>query len=125
MYEKPPAPLQCRRNILDALRLISSREAQLEYQRQVPIADVVGEIFCCWADDSFSPNDTSLRALFTDSEWAALIAFDSRFEAVYAQMPRRHIGIEEFVTDPLSQELANAAKDALRSFPSDEPATKP
>ena len=119
MYEKPPALPQCRRNILNALKLIGSPEAQLDYQRQVPIADVVGEIFCCWSDESFSPSDTSLRTLFTDCEWAALIAFNSRLETIYAQMPQRHIRIEEFLGNPLSQDLANAAKDALRSFPSE------
>jgi hypothetical protein len=117
IYEKPPAPPQCRRNILDVLKLIGSPESKLDYERQVPIADVVAEIFCCWADDSFSPNDMRLRALFTDSEWAALVAFDSRFEAINAQMPRRHIRLAEFLANPLSQELAKAAKDALRSFP--------
>jgi hypothetical protein len=119
MYEKAPAPPQCRRNIINALKLIASPEAQLEYQQQVPIADVVGEIFCGWADDSFSQSDTRLRALFTDCEWAALVAFDSRFEAISAQMPQRHIRIGEFLANPLSQELADAAKDALRSFPSE------
>jgi hypothetical protein len=125
MYEKPAAPPQCRRNILNALNLIASPEAQLDYQRDVPIADVVAEVFCGWADDSFFPNDARLRALFTECEWAALVEFNSKFDSVSVRMPRRHMPIEEFVTDPLSQELVNAARIALRSFPCDAPTKQP
>ena len=32
--------------VIDALELISSKELQLKYQRDVPIADVSAELFC-------------------------------------------------------------------------------
>ncbi len=35
-----------RRKVLEELHLLASREEQLEYQRNVPIAHVTAELFC-------------------------------------------------------------------------------
>jgi hypothetical protein len=125
MNEQSQLGIQCRRNILEALRLLASPDAQLEYQRQVPIADVSAEIFCQWANDSFWPKNDFIQSLFTAAEWAALVAFNAKFEAIRAQMPRILPGIEELTRSPLHRELADAANEALSAFPDEPPATKP
>ena len=59
-----------RDRVLETLRLLASPDAQVEYQRKVPIADVPAELICQWFDDSFWPDETRLRALFSDAEWS-------------------------------------------------------
>jgi len=104
--------------ILEVLRLLASREAQLEYRRTVPIADVSAELFCMW-DEAFWPDDAALRAEFSESEWSALQRFHSVFERVCRLLPHHPLPpIEEFVQSPHWLQLSRAAARALQSFKS-------
>jgi hypothetical protein len=108
-----------RANVIETLRLLASRDAQLEYQQRVPIAHVSAELFCQWADDHFHPTDQRLQALFTPTEWQALLAFHARFESIASRVPSPLPPIQEFVSQPLWQQLADSATDALKTFPND------
>jgi hypothetical protein len=114
-----PYEAHFRDNVLGVLRLLASPEAQLDYQRRVPIAQVSAELFCQWADDTFWPDDLRLQALFSPEEWFALLAFHSRFESISSRSPAPLPPIDEFVKHPLGRELAEAARDALRFFPNE------
>ena len=114
-----PYEAHYRDNVLEILRLLASPEAQLDYQRRVPIAHVSAELFCQWADDTFSADDSRLQALFSPPEWAALLAFNTCFESIAARAPEPLPPIAEFVQHPLARELARAARDALRCFPNE------
>jgi len=104
--------------VLETLRLLASRDAQLEYRRTVPIADVSAELFCMW-DDVFWPDDAALRAEFSESEWSALLRFHSVFERVGRLLPHHPLPpIEEFVQSPHWLQLSGAAARALESFKS-------
>ena len=98
---------------------MASRDAQLHYQQRVPIAQVSAELFCQWADDYFDPTDYRLQALFTPTEWQALLAFHADFESISSRVPSPLPPIQEFVSHPLWQQLADSASDALKSFPND------
>jgi hypothetical protein len=108
-----------RENVIETLRLLASRDAQLAYQQRVPIAQVSAELFCQWADDHFHPTDQRLHALFTPIEWQALLAFHAHFESIASRVPSPLPPIHEFVSHPLWQQLSDFAADALKSFPND------
>jgi hypothetical protein len=108
-----------RTNVIETLRLLASRDAQLDYQQRVPIAQVSAELFCQWADDNFDPTDHRLQALFTPTEWQTLLAFHASFESISSRVPEPLPPIQEFVSHPLWQQLADSAADALKSFPND------
>ncbi len=110
---------QHRENVISSLRLLASREEQLEYQQQVPIAQVSAELFCLWADDRFDPADRRLQVLFTPTEWQALLVFHARFEGISSRVPSPLPPIQEFVGHPLWQQLADSAAEALKTFPND------
>jgi hypothetical protein len=102
--------------IIQTLRLLASREAQLEYHRTVPIADVSAELFCQW-DEFFWPDDVALRAEFSESEWTALQRFHSVFERVSSLLPHHPLPpIEEFVQSPHWLQLSKAAARALQDI---------
>jgi hypothetical protein len=100
-----------REGILETLRLLASREAQLEYRRNVPIADVSAELFCAW-DDVFWPDDTALRAEFSESEWVTLLRFHSVFERVSRLMP--HQPLPPIVLSPHWLQLSRQRRERYR-----------
>ncbi len=70
-----------RGNVFDALRLLSSRQDQLDYIVNVPIADVRAELFETWfkglSTDTLPPFDIELySAAFSKKELALIEAFD-------------------------------------------------
>jgi hypothetical protein len=107
-----------KQGILDTLRLWASREAQLEYRRTVPIADVSAELFCMW-DEVFWLDDTALRAEFSETAWSALQRFHSIFERVGSLLPHHPLPpIEEFILSPHWLQISRAAARALRTIDS-------
>ena len=107
-----------KQGIIETLRLLASREAQLEYRRTVPIADVSAELFCMW-DEVFWPDDAALRAEISQSEWTALQRFHSIFERVSGLLPHQPLPpIEQFVQSPHWLQLSKAAARALQTFDS-------
>jgi hypothetical protein len=104
--------------IIGILQLWASKEEQLEYQRSVPIAHVTAEMFCFW-DEVFWPDDAELRAEFSQSEWTALLRFDSVFERVFKLLPPGPSPtITEFIQWPHWLRISKAAARALESFDS-------
>ena len=100
--------------VVDTLQLWASREEQMEYRRSVPIADVSAEMFCFW-NDVFWPDDPKLRAEFSETEWAALLRFDSIFDRVCRLLTHDPLPpIEQFVQSPHWLQLSRAAARALQ-----------
>ncbi len=75
-------------NVITTLQLIADLDAQKEYERTVPIADVPAELLCQWFDDSFYPEDPALRWLFSPGEWQVLMEFHTYYESRSEQLPR-------------------------------------
>ena len=109
-----------RKNIVEHLRLLSSSQEQLEYQRQVPIADVSAELFCMWGDDYYNEelrDDAEFRCAFSSSELAAMEKFNQVFDDVLASLPDSHLPwIDDFILTPEWKKLSNAAAIALLAF---------
>jgi hypothetical protein len=74
--------------IIDILRLLSSPEAQREYQRSVPIADIPAELVNMWFDDLYHPDTDQFRATFQPIERKALAEFHDRYRSVVDHLPR-------------------------------------
>ncbi|MCL6273178.1 hypothetical protein M3P19_04110 [Muricauda sp. 2012CJ35-5] len=65
-----------RQNVMNILDLWSSKEEQLKYQKNVPIAQVSAELFCQWADDFYHPESTQFKMAFDEKERELLSDFD-------------------------------------------------
>lgn len=108
-----------RRGLLQTLQLLSSRQDQLQYQKDVPIAHVTAELFWSW--DEYRYEDEPYPQWFIDAfsaaEMKAIQEFNLVFDSVCLAMPEGEFpSIGEFVLTPLSAKLAEAATLALRSF---------
>jgi len=119
-----------RQDIIDTLSLISSREEQLKYQLEVPVADVTAEIFCHWGDGCYRDgkylNEEWCLGVFSTAELEAMAEFNqvlnsigdalSQKSRVEQYTPSRQWAprIEEFVLTPEWAKLSEAAAKALK-----------
>lgn len=103
-----------RQELLRVLRLLTSREEQLRYQRAVPFVPVPVELFCQW---SACYENKRAKPWFLQVhpavELAALDDFQRVVAAVRSELPDRLPPIEDFITLPQWERLASGAAAAL------------
>ena len=103
-----------RQELLRVLRLLTSREEQLRYQRAVPFVPVTVELFCQWAACYEHKRDKPwFLQVHPDAELAALDSFQCVVTTVRAELPDRLPPIEDFITMPQWERLASGAAAAL------------
>ncbi len=105
--------------IMEHLELTSSFDAQREYQRNVPIADVPSEVMCIWHDDCVSaPIDAEHYPdpAFTQAERDAMAEYDRVSSDVCEATPKRLPPLEATLRLPQWRRLRDAAAKALVVF---------
>lgn len=75
-----------RESIKELLEL-SSKEQQLEYQANVPIADIAAELVCMWFDDMFHPDTDLFKKSFTPEEISQLSSFNKFYDNLANELP--------------------------------------
>lgn len=108
-----------RHSAIELLELLSSLEAQSDYKRNVPIADVPAELVCMWFDDFWQPDDT-LKKHFPPYEFAALEDFHNFYEARVDDLPSSTEGLEALHSSPKWLEIVGKAGQTLKIFTSNE-----
>jgi hypothetical protein len=108
-----------RRNIIEHLRLLSSAEEQLQYQRNVPSVNIIVELVCGWFDEDYMPEDEAFSSAFSMRELQAMSEFNRVFDDIVVstlrdeEMPQ----IEDFIKTPEWTGLSQAASLTLSAFP--------
>ena len=69
------------------LELLSSKEEQLQYQRNVPIANVEAELVCMWFDDMYHPDTELFKSSFTPEEMQLLESFNNLYDQHVSILP--------------------------------------
>ncbi len=75
-----------RKNAIEILELLSSLDAQREYEKNVPTADLPAELNCIWFNDFFHP-DAGFEAQFSSQEMTALQEFHHFFLDRSSRLP--------------------------------------
>ena len=101
------------------LRLLGSPEAQLAYERDVPIANVPAELFCMWFDDLYHPASDLFEASFSPGERAILAEFHERFEEVADSLPGDFPQVADLHAHSEWQTLMRDAVATLKSLGED------
>jgi hypothetical protein len=77
----------CRRSIIEVLKLLSSPERQLAYERNIPRIRVTDELLCVWFDDTYLPESKRFRECFSTAELDAMAAFNAFFNERINSLP--------------------------------------
>jgi hypothetical protein len=108
---------ELRKLIIEHLQLLSSFEAQIEYELTVTLVDVPAELVCIWFDDLYHPDSPLFQAAFTRSEREILAAtFHDQFEKVSDSLPQPIPKITELHARKEWQEMNAAALATLRAL---------
>ncbi len=81
----------------EILKLWASVDEQIEYQINVPIADVSAELFCKWCDDYYNEGDPIMMKEFNKMELKLLKEFDEVICRVANITPEELPDINEFI----------------------------
>ncbi|WP_461640267.1 hypothetical protein [Labilibaculum euxinus] len=85
-----------RNNIFGVIDLWASKEKQIDYQNNVPIAQVSAELFCQW-EDFYFPDSDDFKQSFCKKELEILSDFDKALNDTVEKTPQDLPLIEEFV----------------------------
>ncbi len=61
-----------RKRVIDEIEGLASPSIQMEYERNVPIADIPAELICGFVDDLYHPKSALFLSAFTERESKSL-----------------------------------------------------
>jgi hypothetical protein len=85
-----------RKNVFGVIDLWTSKENQLDYQKDVPIAQVSSELFCQW-EDFYFPDSDDFSQSFNIEELEILTEFDKVLNDTVDKTHQNLPVIEEFI----------------------------
>jgi len=85
-----------RNNIIEVLKLWSSKDEQLEYQKNVPHVNVVGELYGQW-DDFYEPGLEAIKDAFSQRELVLLEKFDAEINVQVDKYNIQHLQLDDFI----------------------------
>jgi hypothetical protein len=101
-----------RDTIAGLLRMIASKDEQLEYAARAGTS-VPAELDCGWFDDLYHPDDPLFREAFDETERSHLAAFHAVYAARDERLP---MSLYERLMDPAWAEVMAAAQRVLDEF---------
>ena len=104
-------PENCRSAVVSALRLLSSADMQLAYERDVPQISVTDELLSIWFDDTNLPDSPYFRQAFSKDELAALAAFSLYLDDKSEKLPGPRARIDAWLQNESWQEIMRLAGD--------------
>jgi hypothetical protein len=117
VYSQKQIDKNLRRNTIDAITLFASRHQQVSYRKNVPIADVLAEMFINW-HETYGCDDPKqkeyFKSLFAKEENEILNQFDKVFQDV--QDENTALTFEDFLDSPHWLKLYKAARQTLRDL---------
>jgi hypothetical protein len=103
----------CRQSVIEVLKLLSSPERQLAYERNVPQIAVTNELLSGWFDDTYLPESVRFRECFSAAELEAMAAFDAFFEEHSNSLPTVRRGVSDWLMNENWRQIMQRAKDLL------------
>jgi hypothetical protein len=85
-----------RNNVFGVIDLWASKDSQIDYQKNVPIAQVSAELFCQW-EDFYLPDSKDFKQFFSKEELELLSEFDKALNDTIDKTPQNLPVIEEFI----------------------------
>jgi len=103
----------CRQSIIDTLKLLSSPERQLAYERNVPGISATNELLSAWFDDTYLPESKTFMQSFSTQELEVMADFDRYFEERSNFLPMPHEGVSDWLRDENWRGIMQRATDLL------------
>ena len=111
-------PEVIRREIIETLETIGSRESQIEYQNNVPIIHVPSELICQWFDDHYLPDSSSFISSFNQKELDAMKSFNDYFYELLSEIKSDPAfnNFPQIIDTDLWKKIMTKANETLKVF---------
>ncbi len=108
---------QLRMNIIGHIGILASASAQTDYERDVPIADVPGELICGFVDDIFHPKNPIFLDAFIEDELKDLAELYGMICVANRSFKESSgSGVKELLKLPEWRAVMNLAKDLVTNL---------
>ena len=97
---------------IELLKLTSSFDEQIKYEKSVPIADVPAELICMWFDDFYHLTE-DFKKDFSIDELDALSKFNSFYDEKVPFLLDLKSELKEFHKSPVWKQISEEAKRTL------------
>lgn len=81
------AAIDLRNNLVGLLRTLASKDEQLSYEFDVPVANVPAELVCQWFDDLYHPEGNLFLEAFSAAERERLARFHTFYKERVKDLP--------------------------------------
>ena len=107
-----------KRAVLETISLIADPEAQIQYEKDVPIAHIPSELICIWFDDRYHPGTKVFNATFTEEERKILKDFNQEYDSLLKNVSEEAESgtVLDLHKDKYWCEIMNIAKQTLRKL---------
>jgi len=72
---------------IQTIQLIADLDAQLQYEHDVPIANVPSELVCSWFDDVYHPEYQEYCSVFSQQELDVMSEFNTFYDERVEKLP--------------------------------------
>jgi hypothetical protein len=97
---------------IELLELIASYQAQKDYEKNVPVANVAAELVCMWFDDFYHLTPQFVTE-FTERELHALADFNKFYDVRVEKISNSNKELNELQQNKYWKEVSAKAKDIL------------
>jgi hypothetical protein len=108
-----PRDIDCRNSIIQTLRLLSSPDKQLAYERNVPHVRITNELLSMWFDDTYLPESKTFRESFSEEELRALAAFNNFYNEHSKLLPSSRADVTSWLNSETWQQIIARAQETL------------
>ncbi|MFV1983934.1 MAG: hypothetical protein ACC657_10385 [Thiohalomonadales bacterium] len=78
---------EIRKSVRNILKLLSSKEQQLEYQQKFSSANVALDLLCMWFNDLYNPGSHLFKHAFTPVEMKLIQKFNRNYDLFKRKVP--------------------------------------
>jgi len=102
-----------RKSIKEILEILASKENQIRYELDVPIANVPAELISMWFDDTYHPDSSQHKEAFSAEEQQILRSFNAFYDSRVDKLPKT---LDEMHASPLWDEIVKEAQRVCKSI---------
>ncbi len=100
-----------RESLKEVLQMLASKENQIKYEKDVPVANVSSELICMWFDDIYHPDSSQHKEAFSTEEQQVLSSFNTFFYSRKDKIPKT---LSEMHANQLWNEIVKEAQRIIK-----------
>jgi hypothetical protein len=103
-----------RENLRELLVLLSDKDRQLDYAKDVGDKKAIDELLCMWFDDQYHGDKEEFREMYDNEEFKSLKKFNDYYDSISEKIPDDNV--EELNNHPDWIKLRSLVLDTIKTL---------